>query len=184
MLTYSAITSLDGYVNDASGGFGWAAPDDEVHRFVNDLERTATTYLYGRRMYEVMAVWQTIGDDDPTTADYARIWRDADKVVFSSTLAATTTPRTRLERRFDPDAVRAIPGHVTVGGPTIAAHALRAGIVDEIRLFLHPVVVGGGTRALADDLHARLTLVDERRFGSGVVHVRYRVDRDDRDGES
>jgi dihydrofolate reductase len=179
-LVYSAIASLDGYVNDESGGFGWAAPDEEVHAFVNDLERPVGTYLYGRRMYEVMRYWETAPEPgaNPVVADYARIWQAADKVVYSTTLATADTARTRVERAFDPDAVRALKARhdVSVGGPHLAAQALRAGLVDECHLFLSPVVVGGGTRALPDGVRARLHLLDERRFGNGVVHLHYRVE--------
>jgi dihydrofolate reductase len=176
-LVYSAIASLDGYVNDADGNFDWAAPDAEVHAFVNDQERPIGTYLYGRRMYETMAVWETMDDPAPLMRDYADIWRAADKVVVSHTLERVGTPRTRLVRELDPEAVRALKaeGDVSVGGPTLAAEALRAGLVDELHLFLNPVVVGGGTAALPDGVHAQLRLESERRFANGVVHVHYRV---------
>jgi dihydrofolate reductase len=179
-LVYTAICSLDGYTEDADGKFGWAMPDEEVHAFVNDLERPVGTYLYGRRMYETMAVWQTLGGPDLPAVenDYADIWRAADKVVFSTTLAAASTPRTRLERAFDPDAVRRLVAdadrEVGIGGPGLAAHAIRADLVEELHLFLHPVVVGGGTRALPDGVRLDLELVDEHRFGSGVVHLHHR----------
>jgi dihydrofolate reductase len=178
-LVYSAIASLDGYVNDADGNFDWAAPDAEVHAFVNDQERPIGTYLYGRRMYETMAAWETMDDPEPVMRDYAEIWRAADKVVVSTTLDAVTTPRTRLERELDPERVRALTaeGDVSVGGPTLAGDALRAGLVDELHLFLHPVVVGGGTAALPAGVRIDLELVGERRFGNGVVHVHYRVKR-------
>jgi dihydrofolate reductase len=180
-LLYSAIASLDGYVNDETGGFGWAAPDEEVHAYVNDLERPVGTYLYGRRMYEVMRYWETAPEpsDSPVADDYARIWRAADKVVYSTTLTDADTKRTRIEREFDPAAVRALKdaatSDVSVGGPHLAAHALRAGLVDEYHLFVTPVVVGGGTRALPDGVRLRLDLLGEHRFGSGVVHLHYRV---------
>jgi len=179
-LVYSAICSLDGYVADAGGGFEWAAPDEEVHAAVNDLERPVGTYLLGRRMYETLAVWQTMGGPGahPVEVDYAGIWRAADKVVFSSTLAEVSTPRTRVERRFDADAVRELKRTATadlsIGGPGLAAHAIRAGLVDEYRLFVVPVVVGGGLRALPDGVRRDLTLVDERRFAGGTVLLRYR----------
>jgi dihydrofolate reductase len=179
-LIYSAIASLDGYTADASGSFDWAAPSAEVHAFVNDLEREAGTYLYGRRMYETMAVWETMdvsGEPEPMR-DYAEIWRAADKVVYSRTLAEPSTPRTRIERDFDPETVREMKAaagrDLAIGGPGLAAHALRAGIVDECQLFLVPVVVGGGTRALPDGLRLDLELLDERRFESGAVYLRYR----------
>ena len=181
-LIYSAIASLDGFTADSNGDFEWAAPDEEVHAFVNDKERPVGTYLYGRRMYETMVYWETAstGDDQPTVMrDYARIWQAADKVVYSSTLDAVSSARTRLEREFDPDAVRrlkkAAERDVTVGGPGLAAHALAAGLVDECHLFLNPLVVGGGTRALPAGLHLELELLDEHRFGNGVVYLRYRV---------
>jgi dihydrofolate reductase len=180
-LIYSAIASLDGYVADESGDFDWAAPDEEVHAFVNDLERPVGAYLYGRRMYETMAVWDTMpltGQTD-VVRDFAEIWRGADKIVYSRTLRAVSTDRTRLEREFDADAIgrmkAAAERDLTVGGPGLAAHAIRAGIVDELHLFVTPVVVGGGTRSLPEDLHLELGLVDERRFGSGTVYLRYAV---------
>ena len=178
-LSYSAIASLDGYTADEAGKFDWAAPDAELHAFLNDLERDVGTHLYGRRMYETMAVWETmdVSAEPDVMRDYAGIWRDANKVVYSRTLAAASTPRTRIERDFDPEAVRRMKGtagrDLSVGGPGLAAHALRAGIVDEIQLFLVPVVVGGGTRALPDGVRIDLELMDERRFASGAVYLRY-----------
>jgi dihydrofolate reductase len=181
-LIYSAIVSLDGYVADEDGNFDWAAPDADVHTFVNDLERPIGIYLYGRRMYEVMAYWEAPEDltSQPSyVQDYARIWRSADKVVYSSTLETTSTARTRLEHRFDPDAVREMTTtserDLSVGGPTLAAEAFRAGLVDECHLFLTPVIVGGGTPALPDDVRVQLELLDERRFSNGVVHLHYRT---------
>ena len=181
-LIYSAITSLDGFVADEDGTFDWAAPDDEVHAFVNDLERPVGTYLYGRRMYEIMRYWETALDEpdqDPVGRDYAQVWQAADKIVFSRSLDSVSTARTRLERAFEPDAVRrlkeAAPADLSVGGPELAAHALRAGLVDELQLFLNPVVIGRGNPALPDDTRVELELLDERRFGGGVVYVRYRV---------
>jgi dihydrofolate reductase len=180
-LIYSAITSLDGYVADADGSFDWATPDDEVHAFVNDLERPAGTYLYGRRMYEVMIAWETmpVAGQPRVIRDYAEMWQAADKIVFSTTLEAASSASTRIERTFDPNSVRqlkASAGHdITVGGPGLAAHALRAGLVDECHLFVNPVVVGGGTRALPDNVRLDLDLLDERCFASGVVHLHYRT---------
>ena len=181
-LIYSAITSLDGYVADEDGRFDWAAPDAEVHRFVNDLERPIGTYLYGRRMYEVMVFWETahtLADQPPYVQDFAEIWRAADKIVYSKTLETVSSARTRIEPVFDPGAVRQLKAtaarDITVGGPTLAAHALEAGLVDELHLFLSPVVVGGGKRSLPDNVHLKLELLDERRFGNGAVHLRYRV---------
>jgi dihydrofolate reductase len=176
-LIYSAICSLDGYTVDAGGSFAWAAPDDEVHAFVNDLERDVGTYLYGSRMYEVMQFWQTVSDDHPAMVDYAAIWQAADKVVYSSTLTQVSTPRTRLERSFDPDLVaqlvRDSARDVSIGGATLAATAFHAGLVDECHLFLHPLTVGGGTPALPAGV--RLELLDQRSFSSGVVHLHYAI---------
>ncbi len=186
-LLYTAIASLDGYTVDAGGDFSWAAPDHEVHHAVNDLLRSVGTHLYGRRSYEVMAAWDTAGDDEddqPAIRDFARVWRGADKVVYSTTLdpatfAGTAGPRTRLERDFDPETVRALvrdaEADVAVGGATLAAHALRAGLVDELQLFVVPVVVGGGTAYLPDGVRLGLRLLEERRFASGVVFLRYAV---------
>jgi dihydrofolate reductase len=182
-LIYSAIASLDGYTADASGSFDWAAPEPDVHAFVNDLEREAGTHLYGRRMYETMAVWETmdVSAEPDVMRDYADIWRAADKVVYSRTLRGASTPRTRVEREFEPGAVEEMKAtadrDLTIGGPGLAAHALRAGVVDEIQLFLVPTVVGGGTHALPDDLRIDLELLDERRFDGGVVYLRYRIVR-------
>jgi len=179
-LIYAAIASLDGYTADGDGNFDWAAPTAEVHAF-NDLEREVGTYLYGRRMYETMAVWETmdVSGEPEVMRDYAEVWRAADKVVYSRTLAAPSTPRTRIERELDPAAVRELKARadrdIGVGGPGLAAHALRAGLVDEIHLFVVPVVVGGGTRALPDGLRQQLELLDERRFANGVVHLHHRV---------
>jgi dihydrofolate reductase len=181
-LIYSAITSLDGYVADEDGNFDWAAPDEEVHRFVNDLERPVGTYLYGRRMYEVMAFWErahTLPDQPPFAQDFAQIWQAADKIVYSTTLESVSSARTRIERAFDPDAVRRLKASarrdITVGGPDLAGQAIKAGLVDELQLFVGPVVVGGGTPSLPDDVRLELDLMDERRFGSGVVYLQYRT---------
>jgi dihydrofolate reductase len=181
-LIYTAISSLDGYVADEKGGFDWAAPDEEVHAFVNDLERPIGTYLYGRRLYEVMAVWESLPtspDQLPAVRDYAEIWRAADKIVYSSTLQTVSSERTRIERAFDADAIRALKSasdrDISVGGPTLAGQALASGVVDELRLFLSPVVVGAGTPSLPDHVRVGLELLDERRFGNGVVHLRYQV---------
>jgi len=180
-LIYTALASLDGYINDRDGQFAFATPDAEVHAFVNELERPAGTYLYGRRLYDVMAYWETAPAEDASAEmrDYAELWRAADKVVYSGTLDRVTTARTRLERSFEPDAVRALKAtasrDLTVGGAGLAAEAFRAGLVDEIRLIFAPAIVGGGTRALPDDIRIGLELVDERRFAGGMVYVRYRV---------
>ena len=184
-LIYTAITSLDGYIADAKGNFDWAAPDEEVHRFVNQLERPIGTYLYGRRLYEVMRFWdseQAVAGQPHHIAQYADIWRAADKIVYSRSLGAVTTERTRLVRDFDTTDVRrmkvAAGSDLSVGGADLAAQALRAGVVDEIRLFLAPVVIGAGTRALPDDVRLDLELLDERRFRGGVVYLRYRITLD------
>jgi len=178
VLIYSAIASLDGYVEDEEGKFDWAAPDEDVHAFVNDLERSVGTYLYGRRMYETMVFWETAEDEQPFIRDFAEIWRAADKIVYSKTLESVSSDRTRLERDFDPDAVRQLKEtagrDTTIGGPALAAQAIRAGLVDEYHFFLVPVLVGGGKRALPDGVRKELELLDERRFASGVVFVRYR----------
>jgi dihydrofolate reductase len=177
-LIYSALTSVDGYVADESGNFDWAAPDDEVHAFVNDLERPVGTYLYGRRMYETMVYWETAPDDEPPVVqDYKELWQAADKIVYSTTLESVSSTRTRLVRDFDPEAIRELKASadrdLTVGGPSLAAHAIRAGLVDEYHLFVNPVVVGGGRRALPDNVRVNLELLDERRFAGGVVHLQY-----------
>jgi dihydrofolate reductase len=183
-LIYSAIASLDGYVADADGTFDWAAPDDEVHTFINDLERPIGTYLFGRRMYDVMTFWEGAYDPagQPTPGrDFAEIWQGADKIVYSRTLKTVSSARTRLEHDFDPAAIRELKEQasedITIGGPELAGQAIAAGLVEEIHLFLTPVLVGGGTPALPDDVKVRLELLEERRFRSGVVHLRYRVER-------
>jgi dihydrofolate reductase len=181
-LIYSAITSLDGYVADENGNFDWAAPDEEVHRFVNDLERAIGTYLYGRRIYETMVYWETahtLPDQPPFIQDFAGIWQAADKIVYSKTLDTPSSARTRIERDFDPDAVRRMKASaerdISVGGPDLAAQAIKAGLVDEYDLFLTPVIVGGGKQSLPDNVRLELELLDERRFGNGVVHLHYRT---------
>jgi dihydrofolate reductase len=181
-LIYSSIASLDGYVADENGNFDWGAPDEDVHTFVNELERPIGTYLYGRRMYDVMRYWETADTEDQPgfTREYARIWQAADKVVFSTTLNTATTARTTIERNFDADAIRTMKGSgerdISVGGPTLAAVAFRAGLVDECHLILAPVLVGGGTRSLPDGARAELELLDERRFTNGMVHLHYRIE--------
>ena len=174
--------SLDGYVADREGNWDWATPGEEVHAFVNDLERPVGTYLYGRRMYDVMAEWETIhtlADQPPVMRDFAEIWHGADKIVYSRTLEAVSSARTRIEREFDPEAVRQMKAEadsdISVGGPDLAAQAIRAGLVDEFRVFVTPVVVGGGRHFLPQGVHLRLELLDERRFGVGVVYLRYRT---------
>jgi dihydrofolate reductase len=178
-LIYSAIASLDGYVEDAQGTFHWAAPDEEVHAFVNDLERAIGTYLYGRRMYETMVYWETVDDQAPVARDYAEIWRAAEKIVYSRTLEAITSANTRLEREFDHAAVRELKesaaADVSIGGADLAGQAIAAGLVDECHLLLCPILVGGGKAALPDGVNVKLELVDERRFTGGVVSLRYAV---------
>jgi dihydrofolate reductase len=180
-LIYSGIMSLDGYTVDASGSFDWSFPDEEVHAAVNDVERTVGTYLFGRRMYEVLSAWETMPlDDEPDVmVDYASIWHAADKIVFSRTLDAPTTPQTRIERDFDPDAIRALKQSaardLSIGGTQLASRAVRAGLIDEYHLFISPVIVGGGQRYLPDDVRIDLELLDERRFTNGVTHLHYRT---------
>jgi dihydrofolate reductase len=174
--------SLDGYVADREGNWDWATPDEEVHAFVNDLERPVGTYLLGRRMYEVLMYWedpQGLEDQQAFIRDFASIWRGADKIVYSRTLNSVSSARTRIERAFDPESVRRMKAEaqrdITVGGPNLAAQAMRAGLVDDYQLIVYPVVVGGGNRALPDDVRLDLELVDERRFGGGAVHLHYRA---------
>jgi dihydrofolate reductase len=181
-LIYSAMTSLDGYIEDEEGSFDWAFPDAELHAFINDLERPVGAHLYGRRMYETMAVWQSMGDEPGLPAvetDFAEVWRGLDKVVYSRTLEAVWTPRTRLEREFEPGAVRRMKEEadrdISVSGPDLAQHAFRAGLVDEVHLWVFPVIVGGGKPGLPRDIKVDLELLDERRFGSGVAHLHYRT---------
>jgi dihydrofolate reductase len=181
-LIYSAIASLDGYIEDTEGRFDWAAPDDEVHTFINDLERPIGTYLYGRRMYETMVYWETAHTDPdqrPCSQDFTRIWQAADKVVYSKKLEKVSSARTRLERDFDPEAIRRMKARadrdISVGGPDLAAQAFKAGLIDEFQLFVTPIVVGGGKPSLPKDIRLKLELLDERRFGSGGVYLQYRV---------
>ena len=179
-LVYSAIASLDGYVADEEGNFDWAAPDEEVHSFVNDLERPIGTYLYGRRIYETMVYWETVDTsaEPDVVRDYAQIWRSTEKIVYSRSLEKASSARTRIEPEFDPEAVRQLKAaadrDISVGGPELAAEAIRAGLVDEWHLFLNPVVIGAGKAALPDGVRVDLELLDERRFGNGVVHLHYR----------
>ena len=177
-LIYTAITSLDGYVADTDGKWDWSVPDREVHAVVNELEARSGTHLYGRRMYDVLKAWETMESDEPEMRDYARIWQGADKIVYSRTLQSPSSERTRIEREFSPDAVRALKASaerdLTIGGPELAAEAIRAGLVDELHLFVSPVVVGGGQAALPDGVRWDLELVGERRFANGVVYMHYR----------
>jgi dihydrofolate reductase len=185
-LIYSAIGSLDGYVEDASGKFEWAAPDEQVHAFVNGLERPIGTYLYGRRMYETMVFWETVdpdGDRSAVAREFAAIWQAAEKVVYSRTLETVSSARTRIERVLDPDAIERMKqssgSDISIGGAELAGQAIAAGLVDEMQLLLVPVLVGGGKRALPNDVRARLELLDERRFQSGAVFLRYRAAADE-----
>jgi dihydrofolate reductase len=181
-LIYATQTSLDGYIADEHGNFDWAMPDSEVHAFINDLERPIGTYLYGRRLYETMVYWESLAaspDEPPTVNDYAELWRATDKIVYSTTLETASSGRTRIERTFDPGTVHAMKDaadrDLSIGGPGLAAHALKAGLVDEVSTFVYPVIVGGGNRFLPDRVRTRLQLLDERTFTSGVVYLRYGV---------
>jgi len=177
MLIYAMIASLDGYVEDESGRFDWAAPDEEVHAFVNELERPIGTYLYGRRMYETMVAWETMDDEHPVMRDFAELWRAAEKIVYSRSLESASSARTRVEHDFDAAVVRRLKesaqGDIGIGGPELAGQAIAAGLVDECHLLLSPVVVGGGNAALPTGLRWDLELADERRFKNGVVHLHY-----------
>ena len=181
-LIYSAIMSLDGYIEDPDGKFDWAVPDEEVHQFINDLERAAGTYLYGRRMYETMMVWETdpnLAADSPLTQDFAQIWQAATKIVYSKALAAASTRNTQIERNFNPEAIKqlkkTVQHDILIGGPELAAHAFQSGLIDECHLFLTPIIVGGGKPSLPDKVRLELELLEERRFGNGVVFLRYRT---------
>jgi len=179
-LIYSAITSLDGYIEDRDDNFDWAMPDEEVHRFINNLERTAGTYLYGRRMYETMMVWETdpnLATDSPLMQDFAEIWQAANKIVYSTTLSAASTRRTQIERNFNPETIQQLKKtaqhDILIGGPELAALAFRSGLIDECHLFLTPIIVGGGKPCLPDHVRLELELLEERRFGNGTVYLRY-----------
>jgi dihydrofolate reductase len=179
-LTYTANISLDGYTEDQTGGFGWSRPDEDVHKFINDLERPVGTHLYGRRMYETLAAWETdpsLAELSDYTRDFAEIWQAADKIVYSRSLESAPTRRTRIEREFEPDAVRRLKesGDLHIGGAMLAAEAFRAGLIDEVHLFLFPTAVGGGKPALPRDLRLELELLDERRFANGVAYLHYGV---------
>ncbi len=182
-LIYSTISSLDGYIEDTEGKFDWAEPDDEVFKFITDLERPATTHLYGRRTYETMTVWETdpsIAASSPLMQDFAEIWQSADKIVFSKTLQAVSTRKTQIQRDFDPEYIRRLketaPSDILIGGPGLAAHAFRSGLIDECQLlFLTPILVGGGKKSLPDNIHLRLELLEEHRFGNGMLYLRYRT---------
>ena len=181
-LIYSAISSLDGYIEDSEGNFDWAMPDDEVHQFVNNLEREAGTHLYGRRMYETLMVWETdptLSNESPLMRDFAEIWQAADKIVYSKTLEVVSTRKTKIERDFDPEVIRQLKESsehaILIGGADLAAHAFRAGLVDEYHVFLTPVIVGGGKPSLPGNVRLDLALLEERRFGNGMVFLRYQV---------
>jgi dihydrofolate reductase len=181
-LIYSAISSLDGYIEDMDGNFDWAAPDEQVHGFINNLERSAGTHIYGRRMYETLMVWETdpnLAADSPLTRDFAELWQAANKIVYSRTLQTVSTRRTKLERTFDPEAIRllkeAVEHDILIAGPELAAHAFRSGLIDECQLFLTPIIVGGGKPALPDNVRLELELLEERRFDNGAVFLRYRT---------
>jgi len=179
MLIYAMIASLDGYVEDESGRFDWAAPDEEVHAFVNELERPIGTYLYGRRMYETMVAWETMDDEHPVMRDFAELWRAAEKIVYSRSLESASSARTRVEHDFDAGAVRRLKesaqGDIGIGGPELAGQAIAARLVDECHLILVPVLVGGGKRAFPDGVRVDLELLDERRFAGGAVYLRYKL---------
>ncbi|MBI5031601.1 MAG: dihydrofolate reductase family protein [Chloroflexi bacterium] len=181
-LIYSAISSLDGYTEDMEGNFDWAAPDEEVHGFINNLERTAGTHLYGRRMYETLMVWETdpnLAAENPLTRDFAEIWQAANKIVYSRTLGSVSTRKTQLEHNFDPEAIRqlkkGVDQDILIGGPELAAHAFRSGLIDECHLFLIPIIVGGGKPSLPGNVRLELELLEERRFSNGTVFLRYRT---------
>jgi dihydrofolate reductase len=181
-LIYFTISSLDGYIEDIDGKFDWSEPDEEVHSFINNLVRPAGTYLYGRRMYETMIVWETdpnLAAGPPIYRDFAEIWQAADKIVYSKTLDAVSTRKTRMERVFDPEAVRQLKTtasqDILIGGSNLAAHAFRAGLIDECQLLLAPVLVGGGKSALPSNIRLDLALLEERRFHNGMVYLRYQV---------
>jgi dihydrofolate reductase len=181
-LIYSMLTSLDGYVADETGNFDWATPDDDVHSFANDLTRPIGTHLYGRRMYDVMVAWESddmLVEQPPPIHEFATLWKAADKIVYSRSLESPRSARTRIERDFDPEAIRRLKAtaeaDISISGPELAAHALRAGLVDEIAFFLNPIVVGGGNAALPSDVRIGLEMIDERRFANGVVYVAYRT---------
>ena len=181
-LIYTANMSLDGYNEDADGRYDWTAPEDEYFIFISNLVRPAGTYLYGRRMYETMMVWETdpnLAADSPITRDFAEMWQAANKIVYSKTLEKVSTSKTELKRNFDPQAIKQLKesaaSDISIGGPGLAAHAFRSGLIDECHLFLTPILVGGGKHALPDEVRLELELLDERRFGSGVVFLRYRT---------
>ncbi len=181
-LIYSAISSLDGFIEDRDGNFDWAMPDEEVHTFINNLERSVGTYLLGRRMYEIMMVWETdpnLAAESPLMQDFAQIWQAANKIVYSRKLATPSTRNTKIERTFDPEAIeelkKTVQHEIAIGGAELATHAFRAGLIDECHLFLIPIIVGGGKPSLPDNVRSELELLEERRFGNGTVYLRYRI---------
>jgi len=180
-LIYSTIMSLDGYVADAQGNFDWAEPDEQVHSLINDLQRSIGTYLLGRKMYEVLIAWDNadaLANAPTYMQDFAKMWQAVDKVIYSQTLDSVSSARARIERNFDPRAVQQmkiqVDADISVGGPSLADHAFKAGLVDECHFFVAPVVIGGGTQALPNNVRLPLRLLDERRFESGMVYLRYR----------
>jgi dihydrofolate reductase len=181
-LIYSAISSLDGYIEDEQGGFDWAAPDEETHQYINNLERAVGTYLLGRRTYETMLPWDNdpnLAAESPIMRDFAEIWQTAEKIVYSKTLNAVSTPKARLERTFDPQTIRQLKEvavqDLLIGGPNLAAQAFRSGLIDECHLYIVPILVGGGKPSLPAHLHLELDLLEQRRFASGIVFLRYQV---------
>jgi dihydrofolate reductase len=181
-LIYIANSSLDGYIEDKDGKFDWTTPDEEYFRFISNLIRDAGTYLYGRRLYESMMVWETdpnLAAESPLMRDFAEVWQAADKIVYSKTLETVSTRKTQIERNFNPEAIRqlkeAVEQDILIGGAELAAHAFRSGLIDECHLFLIPIIVGGGKQSLPDNVRLELELLEERRFGSGVVFLRYRT---------
>jgi len=182
-LIYSAITSLDGYVADTNGNFDWAQPDEEVHTFINDMEKPIGTYLYGRKMYETMAVWETmpLHDEPDCMRDFAHIWKAADKIVYSKTLKTVSGPKTQIKINFDAQEIKRLKqiesSDLAIGGPHIAAVAIKAGVVDEYHQFIAPVIIGAGNAWLPNNVHINLELVDEKRFPSGFIYLRYHLAR-------
>ncbi|WP_379127250.1 dihydrofolate reductase family protein [Paenibacillus sp. sgz500958] len=181
-LIYATNVSLDGYTEDEQGNLGWGISDDETYAFWSDFQRTIGTYLYGRRMYEMMVYWETAnagGDQPEVKQEFAQIWRAAEKIVYSRTLQAVSSAKTKIEREFDSDAIRRLKessgADITIGGPELAGQAMSAGLIDECHLLVNPIILGGGKRAFPDNLSMRLELLGERRFRSGVVHLHYRV---------
>jgi dihydrofolate reductase len=185
-LIFVANTSLDGYTEDKDGKFDWTEPSDELFKFVTNVVRAARTHLYGRRMYETMMVWETdpnLAAASPLMRDFADIWQAANKIVYSRTLETISTRKTQLEQMFDPEAIRQLKAtgehDILIGGPELAAHAFRAGLIDECHLFLIPILVGGGKPALPDNVRLGLELLTERRFRNGAVYLRYRTSREE-----